>query len=142
MNITNVTSDNFINKFENAKYLISEAIPNCNIPAFQKEWQQQIKENKAVIFSAEEADKIIGIFMGVVNFNSCTNERILTECHWYVLPNHRHTAGVELYKSVLEHAKKDFCNAVIFTSMNNKMLDNFYLTNGFIETGKIFKKEI
>lgn len=143
MDITKVTSDNFIAKFENAKYLISEAIPNCNITAFKKEWENVLKEDKAVIFIAEEDDKIIGIFMGIIDLNSCTCERTLTECHWYVLPNRRHTAGVKLYQQVLEFAKKDYCKAVIYNANSeNKNLINFLEKQGFKPVNIFYKKEL
>jgi len=143
MDITNVTSDNFTHKFENARYLISEAIPNCNIAALKKEWENALKEEKAVIFTAEEQDKIIGIFMGIVELNSCTCERTLTECHWYVLPNHRHTAGVKLYQEVLEFAKKDFVKAIIYNANHeNKKLISFLEKQGFKPVNIFYKKEI
>lgn len=143
MNITNITSDNFSGKFENAKYLISEAIPTCNIEAIKKEWENALKQNRAVIFIAEIDDKIIGVFMGVVNYNSCTDERILTECHWYVLEQHRHTAGVELYKEVLEYAKKDFCKAIIYNAtFENKKLIDFLEKQGFKPVNIFYKKEL
>lgn len=143
MDITIVTSDNFSQKFENAKYLIEEAIPNCNIPALKKEWENVLKQNRAVIFIAEEQEKIIGIFMGVIDFNSCTNERILTECHWYILSDHRQTAGLKLYQKAIERAKKDYCNAIIFNANNeNKKLSDFLKKQGFKPVNIFYKKEI
>jgi ribosomal protein S18 acetylase RimI-like enzyme len=143
MNITKVTSDNFDKIFENGRYLITEAIPLCNIHAFKKEWEKVLKEDKAVIFAIEENEKVIGIFMGVIDLNSCTCERTLTECHWYVLENHRHTAGVRLYQEVLEFAKKDYCKAVIYNANSeNKSLINFLEKQGFKPVNIFYKKEL